>query len=117
MKKVFLMLFATSLFIQSCKPVKYKAYFDKQNTTEVVLSQSNFKVLGHFTGKAIVKKTTYFKGSEGLLAKAREDLLKNAEEAGYPLTGSRTLINISVDFIESKTKIKAVISADMIEFK
>ena len=107
-----------AFFTQACKsPVTYHAYFDKQNTTEVVLTKGNFKVLGHFTGTAKVKKTTNFSKAEGLLSKARKDMIENAEKAGYELKGSRTFINTSIDYIETDSSIKAIISADLIEFK
>ncbi len=115
MKKL-LMLTLFLLALNACKPVKYQAFYDKQNTTKVVLNTDNFKISGTFTGEAIVKKVTNFKKSDGLLAKARENLVEKAEKAGYKLEGSRTFINISIDYIESKEKIKAVITADLIEF-
>ncbi len=116
--RTYVIVFLSSLLIlMACKiPVQYSAIFDKMNSTQVELELKKFKVLGTFTGEAIVKKTTNFNRAEGLLSKARLDLLKNAEKAGYPLKGNRTLINITIDYIESETALKAIITADMIQF-
>ena len=115
--KHLLFVLAMTVMMASCStPVTYKAYYDKTTETRVVLNKKNFRVLGHFQGESVVKKTTNFKRSEGMLAKAREDLIQHAEKAGYALSGSRMLVNVTVDYIETDGYIKTIMAADMIEF-
>ncbi len=118
MKKIYLLLsVSTILLISSCKPALYGGSYGQINQTQVVLSEANFKVLGSFTGSAIAKKSTVsVKDKSGLVASAKADLLENAKNAGIELKGSRTLINVSTDIIQNQNKVKAVISADIIEF-
>ena len=78
---------------------------------------ANFNVLGSFTGSAIAKKSTAsIKDKSGLVALAKTNLLENAKNAGIELKGSRTLTNITTDIIQNQTKVKVVVSAEIIEF-
>ena len=85
--------------------------------TKVNLSSANFKVLGSFTGiVSEFKRTVSLKPKEGLISKAKNKLLENAKNKGIDLKGSRTLINVTVDFVENKLRITCTISAEIIEF-
>ena len=118
MKKIYLLLSVfIALLTSSCKPALYNGSYGQINQTQVVLSDANFKVLGSFTGSAIANKSTVsIKDKSGLVASAKADLLENAKNAGIELKGSRTLINVSTDIIQNQSKVKVVVSADIIEF-
>ncbi len=118
MKKVYLIIVFSSLFfVISCKPTMYVGNYGQVNQTQVVLSNANFRVLGSFTGSAVVKKTTFsIHNNKGLIAKAKQDLLENARKAGVELTGSRALVNVTTDVVQNEKKLKAIVSAEIIEF-
>lgn len=87
------------------------------NQTQVVLSNSSFKVLGSFTGVATYKKKVVsVKQKEGIIAAAKANLLENAKAAGIELVGSRALVNITVDVIQNPRRVTATVSAEIIEF-
>ena len=44
-------------------------------------------------------------------------MLEEAKAAGVELIGSRALVNVSVDLIETKKRISATMTAEIIEFK
>ena len=44
-------------------------------------------------------------------------MLKKAKKEGIELVGSRTLVNVSVDILETKKRITATMSAEIIEFR
>lgn len=101
----------------SCKPTFYAGTYGQANQTQVVLSGSNFKVLGSFKGVASEKKMQVsIKDSEGLISKAKTNLLANAKLAGVELTGSRTLVNASVDITQNQRMMTATMSAEIVEF-
>lgn len=118
MRKIYLPLVVlTIISFSSCKPSLYAGSYGQVNQTQVVLSNSNFKVLGSFTGFAIAKKSSVsIKDKGGLISLAKENLLQNAKNSGVELKGSRTLTNVSTDIIQNSTKIKVVVSAEIIEF-
>ncbi len=117
MKKIILPLFALIL-ISSCRSSLHKGGYNQQNQTRTVLSEANFNVLGSFTGTATEKIITgNITDKEGIISQAKKNLLKQAKSKGVELIGSRTLINVSVDLIETKKRITATISAEIIEFK
>ncbi len=117
MKKL-LFVIITGLLITSCKMTTYTGDYGQVNKTQVVLSSSNFKVLGSFTGTAYAKRTgASIKNDIGLVALAKADLLANAKKEGVELTGSRTMINVVVDFIENTKHVSATVTAEIIEFK
>ncbi len=117
--KTQLVAFLTGIFLlSSCISVKYYGNYNQSNITQVTLNQNNFEVLGSFSGTATVKKSVFFlKDREGVIAKAKQNLLKKAEQEGVNLTGSWALINVTVDLVESKNKITATVSAEIIKFK
>ena len=118
MKKIFTLVILASLFLTSCAshyglPKNYN-----QNTTEVVLTKKNFKVVERVKGEA---QATYIFGigglaKNGLVAEAKANMLRSAEMEG----ASRTVIN---EVVEVKTsgfffvsKYKVIVSAQIIEF-
>jgi hypothetical protein len=116
MKKIYLTVIILAL-LASCRPTLYLGNYGQVNQTQVVLSGANFKVLGSFKGIATEKKMKLsVKDQEGLVSKAKANLLINAKAAGVELTGSRTLINVCVDVIQNSKMVTATISAEIIEF-
>ena len=110
--------------LSSCKTTSYTSTLGNTVQTNVVLSQANFEVLGSFTGTASAKinrinilKTDSSSDNIGLIAQAKENLMINMISKGYLMTGSRTLINVTIDQIENKDMIVITMSADLIEFK
>jgi hypothetical protein len=116
MKKLYFAIIIIGL-LSSCKPTSYLCNYGQINQTQVVLSGSNFKVLGSFRGIATEKKMKMsVRDMEGLISKAKSNLLTIAKSAGVDLTGSRTLVNVCVDVIQNRRMVTATISAEIIEF-
>ena len=83
----------------------------------MVLKENNFNVLGSFQGHYTTKvKLVNIKDQEGLVAAAKQDFLNNARAAGVTLTGSRTIINPSVDIVKNRKRVTVTFSAEIIEF-
>ncbi|WP_452228189.1 DUF6567 family protein [Lacinutrix sp. MEBiC02404] len=118
MKKIILSFAIITLFA-SCKSASlHRGGYNQLNQTQTVLSSSNFNVLGSFSGTATEKIVTgNITNKEGIIAQAKAKLLENAKAAGITLTGSRALINVTIDVTETKKRINATISAEIIEFK
>ena len=117
MKRIILSLFALVL-ISSCRSSLHKGGYHHLNQTQTVLSEGNFIVLGSFSGTATAKLMTgNITDKEGIISQAKKRLLDQAKSQGVELIGSRTLINVSVDLIETKKRITATVSAEIIEFK
>lgn len=118
MKNFYLTLSLLAIItMSSCKPALYLGSYNQVNQTQVVLSNSNFKVLGSFTGSAITKISSMsIKDKNGMVALAKANLLENARSQGVELTGSRTLINVTTDVIQNIKHVKVVVSAEIIEF-
>ena len=115
--KTIIFLVVATVFMSSCKSTFYVGTYGQVNQTQVVLSESNFKVLGSFTGLASdKKKVSGVKNREGLFAQAKANLLSNAKSAGVELTGSRVLVNVTTDVIENEDRVTVTISAEIIEF-
>jgi hypothetical protein len=116
MKKMYIAAIMIGL-LSSCKPTSYLGNYGQVNQTQVILSGSNFKVLGSFKGIATEKNMKMsIRDMEGLVSKAKTNLLTNAKSAGVDLTGSRTLVNVCVDIIQNRKMVTATISAEIIEF-
>jgi PBP1b-binding outer membrane lipoprotein LpoB len=118
MKRISIVLIVVSLFLTSCAshyglPKNYN-----QNTTEVVLTKKNFKIVKIVKGEA---EATYIFGigglaKNGLVAEAKAKMLETAGMEGNP----RTIIN---EVVEVKTsgflfinKYKVIVSALIVEF-
>lgn len=116
MKKL-LFAAASLTMLSACKTTIYTGNYGQQNQTQVVLSGSNFKVLGSFSGISTARTEVIgIKDKEGMIAQAKANMLANAKSAGVELTGSRALINVSVDVIQNKNRVTTTVSAEIIEF-
>ncbi len=109
-------ILTTSLL--ACKPTSFISSVGNINSTEISLTEANFKVLGSYTGTHTSRRDLInIKGNQGLVANAKAELLKNAEKDGVSLTGgSRTLSNVVIDVVENKNRVTCTISAEIIEF-
>lgn len=117
MKKVIVIALIVSVFT-SCRSSIFSGGYHQLNQTQTVLSSANFEVLGSFTGTATEKILTgNIKNKEGIIAQAKSKMLDNAKSAGIELLGSRALVNVSIDLIETNKRVTATISAEIIEFK
>lgn len=118
MKKIAILLLIISMSLTSCASHYGLPKNFNQNTTEVVLTKNNFKVVNQVKGEA---EATYIFGigglaKNGLVAEAKAKMLKNAGMEG----NSRTIIN---EVVEVKTsgflfvnKYKVIVSAQIVEF-
>jgi hypothetical protein len=118
MKKI-VFIIITAFIFTACKTSSlHSGGFQQQNQTQVVLSSANFTVLGSFTGTSTQKiMTGNITDKEGIISQAKANLLEKAKAAGVELKGSRALVNVSVDLIETKKRISATMTAEIIEFK
>ena len=118
MKKVILVVLAVVAFTSCKTPSLHSGGYQQQNQTQTILTGSNFDVLGSFSGTATQKiMTRNITDKEGIVSQAKANMLAKAKEAGIELVGSRTLVNVSVDILETKKRITATLSAEIIEFK
>lgn len=118
MKKIIFSVFITAAFMSCKSPSLYSGGYQQHNQTQTILSSANFKVLGSYSGTATEKiMTGNITNKEGIVSRAKKNLLEKAKSDGVELVGSRTLINVSVDLIETKKRITATMSAEIIEFK
>lgn len=118
MKRVTILLCVISMFFTSCAAHYGLPQNYNQNTTEVVLTEKNFKVVDLVKGEV---EATYIFGfgglaKNGLVAEAKAKMLESANMKGT----SRTLIN---EIVEVKTsgflfvhKYKVIVSGQIIEF-
>ena len=119
MKKIILII-CVAISISSCKSIQFggsNSFYGQVNQTQVVLSGKNFRVLGSFSGHATTKlKLVNIKDKDGLVAGAKKDFLNNARAAGVELTGSRAIVNASVDYMTNVDRITVTFSGEIIEF-
>ena len=119
MKKIILLAIMV-ICMTSCKLTYFdanNARYGQLNQTQVVLKENNFKVLGSFQGQYTTKvRLMNIKDKEGLVSAAKQEFLRSAREAGVNLTGSRAIINPSVDIVKNKRRITVTFSAEIIEF-
>ncbi|NRD19834.1 hypothetical protein HNV08_07210 [Winogradskyella eckloniae] len=119
MKRLSMLLIVVSMCFTSCAAHYGLPQNYNQNTTEVVLTENNFKVVNIAKGEA---SATYIFGigglaKNGLVAEAKAKMLKSAGMEG----ASRTVIN---ELVEVKTsgflfffnKYKVIVSGQIIEF-
>jgi hypothetical protein len=108
--------FSLVLLLTSCR-VTYKGYIGQNINTEIDLSNSNFNVLGSFTGSYSVKKTSFsVKNQGGIISEAKKNLIENAKKEGVELKGSRALVNVTTDIVQNRRRITCTMSAEIIEF-
>ena len=117
-KRITIIAFTGVLFLTSCAGHRGLTNNVNNHTTEVVLSQKNFKVVKTVTGQASV---TYILGIGGLsknalIAEARAIMLKDAELEG----SARAIINETTEVKGSSFpfvgKKLVTVSAQVIEF-
>jgi len=118
MKKVLIVFLFTALvvgFVSGCSTSR--GNLGHSITTNVQLSEANFKVLGSVTGEA---KANHFLGigplDQDLYSQAKSDMLSKANLIGGP----KAIINVSTDtkyswFLIWRQRI-VYVSADVIEF-
>lgn len=117
MRIITLLILAAAITF-ACKPTDYLGGYNQVNQTQIELSSANFNVLGSFSGMETRKKNQInTKGDLGLVSAAKQNLLNNAKAAGVELTGSRTLVNVTVDVVDNAKRATCTITAEIIEFK
>ncbi|MAB49414.1 MAG: hypothetical protein CMC05_12365 [Flavobacteriaceae bacterium] len=118
MKKITIVLFLVGILFTSCAAHYGMPRQFNQNTTEVVLTEKNFKVVKTVKGEA---EATYIFGigglaKNGLIAEAKSKMLAKSDIEG----SSRTVINELVEVKKSGflfvNKYKVIVSAQIIEF-
>ena len=121
MKKltILVLLAASLLSLNSCGVSNAFVFNTNQNSTQVHLSEPNYKVAGKVTGSAEVSYVLIFGGlqKKQLYAKAYADMVENANLA----TGPKALINVFTEehvggvppFYYKRT---ITVSANVIEF-
>ena len=119
MKKIILII-CVIIGMSSCKTIQFggsDSFYGQVNQTQVVLNGNNFRVLGSFTGNATSKKKLFnIKNRDGLVSEAKKEFLNNARAAGVELTGSRAIVNTSVDYMTNMDRITVTFSGEIIEF-
>lgn len=117
MKKLAFLL-VTALVFTSCATHHGLPKNYNQNSTEVVLTKKNFKVVSIIKGEA---EATYILGfgglnRNGLVAEAKANMLKSSGMEG----SSKTIINEVVEVKRSGfvfvNKCKVIVSAQLVEF-
>jgi hypothetical protein len=95
----------------------YDMNYGNINQTEIVLTNANFNNLGNFHGSVTeMRSKASIKNMEGLISRAKADLLLQAKNAGVEVKGSRMLVNFSVDVMKNFRRITVTVNADIIEF-
>lgn len=118
MKKMSFLLLVMSLFLSSCAthyglPKNYN-----QNTTEVVLTKKNFKVVQIVKGEA---QATYIFGigglaKNGLIAEAKAKMLKSAGMEGAARTVVNEIVEVKTSGFLFVNKYKVIVSGQIVEF-
>ncbi len=122
MKKLltFSLLLALMLGMSSCSLHDGMTHNLNQNSTNVVLSQNNYKIVQKVRGESQADYFFYFGGlrKKGLIEEARADMLENANLVG----SSRAVINETVEtslstFFGIYSYVKVTVSAYVVEFE
>lgn len=118
MKKMTFLLLVMTLFLSSCAthyglPKNYN-----QNTTEVVLTKKNFKVVQIVKGEA---QATYIFGigglaKNGLVAEAKAKMLKSAGMEGAARTVVNEIVEVKTSGFLFVNKYKVIVSGQIVEF-
>jgi PBP1b-binding outer membrane lipoprotein LpoB len=118
MKKITVLLIMVALFFTSCAshyglPKNYN-----QNTTEVVLTKNNFKVVKLVKGEA---SATYIFGigglaKNGLVAEAKAKMLESAGMEGTARMVVNEIVEVKSSGFFFVNKYKVIVSAQIIEF-
>ncbi|WP_232782571.1 MULTISPECIES: DUF6567 family protein [Olleya] len=112
------LLLVMTLFLSSCAthyglPKNYN-----QNTTEVVLTKKNFKVVQIVKGEA---QATYIFGigglaKNGLIAEAKAKMLKSAGMEGAARTVVNEIVEVKTSGFLFVNKYKVIVSGQIVEF-
>lgn len=112
------LLIVMTLFLSSCAahyglPKNYN-----QNTTEVVLTKKNFKVIQIVKGEA---QATYIFGigglaKNGLIAEAKAKMLKSAGMEGAARTVVNEIVEVKTSGFLFVNKYKVIVSGQIVEF-
>ena len=114
MKKM-LFIVGSLAMLTSCATV-YQTDYNINNTT-VEISNNNFDYLGSFKGMVSEKRTkATIKNMEGLVSRAKTEMMNEIEAKGIEMNHSKVLINMNVDIIKNYRRITVTVSADLIEF-
>ena len=115
--KVFIIVLGITSF-SSCSMHKQLASNVNNNTTEVVLSKNNYKIIERVYGEAEARYVLGFGGMKrnGLISEAKAKMLENANIEGT----SRAIINETVELKHSLVFLtrtqKVIVTAYVIEF-
>lgn len=114
-----ILTFSMLILLASCSTMaNHTGHMGQSSSTQVELSEANFKILGSFSGIASTKKSVpNIKNKLGLMSLAKQDLLANAQKAGVEMTGSRAMIHITTDFTQNENRITCSMTAEIIEFQ
>lgn len=117
--KKIILTFSALILLASCGSLaNHTGSMEQSSTTQITLSEANFKILGSFSGIASTKKSVpNIKNKLGLVSLAKQDLLANAKKAGVEMTGSRAMIHITTDFTQNENRITCSMTAEIIEFQ
>lgn len=114
----FMVLVATGFLLSACSSSIGLTRNNNNHQTEVVLSQKNYKILKYVEGESTARYILGIGGTGkgGMIAKAREKMLKNAGLIGK----SRAVINETVEMktkaVLIYTEVRYIVSAYIIEF-
>jgi len=118
MKKMYFLLILVALCMTSCASHFGLPKNFNQNTTEVVLTKKNFKVVKMVKGEA---EATYIFGigglaKNGLVAEAKSKMLSDAGMDGTARTVINEVVEVKTSGFLFVSKYKVIVSAQIIEF-
>lgn len=121
MKRISVIFLLVSALFISCSTSEHLILTTDTNLTghHFVPTSSNFKNLGTFIGTCREHmKPNLMEGEEGLIARARLNLMDNIAKAGINMSdGSKYLDNIVVEEVKFDKVVVVTISAEVIEYK
>ncbi|WP_233265954.1 DUF6567 family protein [Formosa sp. L2A11] len=88
------------------------------NTTEVVLTKNNYKIIERVQGESEARYVLGFGGlkKNGLIAKAKSNMLENADIIGSSKAVINETVELKQSFFPFVTKVKVIVSAYIVEF-
>lgn len=110
-------LFLTAAMFSSCRTAFVGNYATLNNSLSFGTSTPNFKNLGTFYGIGTASVTRVnISNDQGLVTEARVNLMNNIQAAGINMNeGSKMLVNISIEKMQTKHRVTVTISAEVIE--
>lgn len=118
MKKIYMLLLLVSAVMTSCASHHGLPKNHNQNTTEVVLTKNNFKVVSMVKGEAEATYVLGFGGlsKNGLVSEAKAKMLANAGLEGTARTVINEVVEVKTSGLFFVSKYKVIVSAQIIEF-